>query len=510
MALHLKITKREGRRKLMRKSILLLSLGMAFAISCSPNLPSSSYDSSKTEVSSVADSGKGTNESSFEKDLSFAHDDSFPFEESFSDSSNESQSSGVLENARLLKGPEADDAPFDYREAQNKDYISFKRKLQSFAAELSDLIANRIYKEGENIAFSPLSIEMCLGLAIRCAGGETREELLSAIGVDYTTFNHFYSLFFRETCFESHSYANELQAMLRLANSIWVDDDVILRDLDLEDLANDYFCYSHEADFDGNNKMSNEAIAAFIKEKTNGMLNPELSLSPNTLFVLMNTLYLKDIWNGDGGDLSLAPSSYRFVNQNGNVSVKDLLSGHYLPGKAVEEKDFSYFFTSTYDGMIMTFLKPNEGQSAKIIFTKENIDKVLTSSYITDDSIKKEHYFTNCIFPEFTAECDMNLNQLFVEDLHIVSLFDNKTCDFSNVTDREDAYVDEIRHISKLEVDKKGIEGAAVTYMALAGSSAPDETWKDVYENFVVDKEFGFILSRGDAVAFSGIITNID
>ena len=44
--------------------------------------------------------------------------------------------------------------------------------------------------------------------------------------------------------------------------------------------------------------------------------------------------------------------------------------------------------------------------------------------------------------------------------------------------------------------------------MAMCGSAAP--LYKEVYETFVVDKEFGYILTYKDAVLFSGITTNID
>ena len=46
--------------------------------------------------------------------------------------------------------------------------------------------------------------------------------------------------------------------------------------------------------------------------------------------------------------------------------------------------------------------------------------------------------------------------------------------------------------------------------MAYAGAVGPDE-YTDVYETFVVDQEFGFILTNynGDVI-FSGAVTNID
>ena len=71
-------------------------------------------------------------------------------------------------------------------------------------------------------------------------------------------------------------------------------------------------------------------------------------------------------------------------------------------------------------------------------------------------------------------------------------------------------YCNMIRHISKLQVNKKGIEGAAVTIMEEYGEAMPSEKYKIVDEEFLVDKAFGFVLiDRYDIPVFSGIVTNI-
>ena len=93
------------------------------------------------------------------------------------------------------------------------------------------------------------------------------------------------------------------------------------------------------------------------------------------------------------------------------------------------------------------------------------------------------------------------------KSFNIKSLFDD-SCDFSNITTAK-VSCSEIKHILKLMVNNKGIEGAALTYEVLAGAVGPDE-YTDVYETFPVDKEFGFVLTRNNAILFSGIIFNID
>ena len=81
--------------------------------------------------------------------------------------------------------------------------------------------------------------------------------------------------------------------------------------------------------------------------------------------------------------------------------------------------------------------------------------------------------------------------------------------DLSNITD-EDVYCEGIYHKTKLIVDKTGIEGAAVTIMPVCAEAAPDETYTKVYYDFIVDRDFIFIMkNRYDVTLFSGIITEI-
>ncbi|MDE6060358.1 MAG: serpin family protein, partial [Clostridia bacterium] len=63
-----------------------------------------------------------------------------------------------------------------------------------------------------------------------------------------------------------------------------------------------------------------------------------------------------------------------------------------------------------------------------------------------------------------------------------------------------------IQHVTDLTVNKKGIEGAAVTVIKGAMSSRPAEIKLD----FVIDKAFGFIITDRDNVTlFSGVVNKI-
>lgn len=391
----------------------------------------------------------------------------------------------------------------------DEDYKAFKNKMKLFSSSLSESLLKQEYIKNENLAFSPLSIELALGLAVSSSNNETRDELLNAFDIDYDTFNKYYKAYFTDSLLENEDNNGKIYSQIKTYNSIWIDDEIELKDEGLDNLLNDYYCYSFEADFNNKNKRSNDAIRQFNKEKTNGLIDQDLNISKETLFVLMNTLYLKDVWDDIGRDLPYASSEYKFKNIDGNTSSKSLLDGYYNSGKAIETDTYSAFNTSTYSGMRLYFIKPNDGVNINTLFNKEIIDYVSTSSnYIINDSEKQEKYLTKCIFPEFKADSAIDLKETLSKDFNIKNLFDPESCDFSNLSNNK-VYCDDIKHIAKLDVNKTGIEGAAITMMAMCGESAHVE-YEIVRETFVVDKEFIFVLTNGNIILFSGIVTNID
>lgn len=416
--------------------------------------------------------------------------------------------SGVsaLRGANLLREPsKTTKAAFN-----SKEYDNFKEKLKTFSNKFSETYLSQAYEDGKNLTISPLSLEMCLGLAVCGSSGETRQEILNAFDIDYETFKKYYKGFYWEFNESRKSENNEPMFDISNTNSIWIDEDVALLDSGLDELKDDYYCYSYKTDF--KKDKAGEQISAFIEQESKGLLKPELHFNPLTLFVLMNTLYLKDIWNMEGDNLEFSedPEHY-FTNSDNKISTKKLLKSYYSAGRAIKTDDYSGFYTKTCNGFKIYFVKPNEGKELKNVFNKETMDYVLGNNYITEDNVNKEWYFTRCIFPEFEGDCDTELKDILSQNFNIRSLFDSDHCNFSNLTD-EKVYCEGVTQIAKLEVNKKGIEGAAVTFMPVCGEAMRDdeEPYTSIYEDFLVDKEFGYILTYKDSVVFSGVVTNID
>ena len=66
-------------------------------------------------------------------------------------------------------------------------------------------------------------------------------------------------------------------------------------------------------------------------------------------------------------------------------------------------------------------------------------------------------------------------------------------------------------HKAKLEVNRKGIEAAAVTVVGMNGTAAPiDPVYKKVYLDFIVEKAFGYVIEKDNGIVLvSGVIKTI-
>ena len=398
-----------------------------------------------------------------------------------------------------LLGKPAKAEPLSYSESHTEVFTAFKDKADSFAAKFATA-AYEDNKKDANFTVSPISVFMALSLAAQCAGGDTRGEILSALGTSYDELTSNISTLYCSLVTESKS------TVLNLTNSIWVNEGTPVKQECINTLSDTFYSYSYAADFLHDNKNANLALRKFVKDQTRGLIDHEFELSEETLFVLMNALYLKAIWNNYGRDLPMTDNAYTFTAKDGTTTSKKLVQGYYFGGRAYEAEEYSAFYTQTSNGYKLKFLLPKDGHGVDEVFTAENLSTVNAikdyGEYNEDNTVQ---YKTRCFFPEYECSYNGDLIPILKDKFGITTLFDDR-CDFSTLTDAP-CYCSEAKHITNLVVDKKGIEGAAVTYIAGAGAAAPMET---VYADFVIDRAFGFIITdQQDVTLFSGVVNKI-
>ena len=369
----------------------------------------------------------------------------------------------------------------DYRNDEFKDFFTC---VDRFAAR----ITYEIYSDSnsyDNLAISPISIYMALALAAECASGETRDEILGALGVSYEELSEYtkylYSL--SNQTYYANRKVDEVSALAQLSNSMWADDGITLKKTGVDNLAGNYNCDIYSVDFGGDE--ANKAINAYVNDKTHGLIDGGIELSPETFITLINTFYLKEIWNPDGDELSFTNDSYAFANADGSTTDTKLLRGYYNNGRAYDGEGYTSFYTTTEHGYQIKFIVPKDGYTIDDVFTADNIYNVnnIEKYGHVDDENRLLHH-TRVFFPEYEASFDNDIADILSSKLGIEKLFSFEECNFSSITDAP-VYCDGVVHKCNLEVNKKGIEGAAVTYIPLNGSAGPGE-YENVYHDYIV------------------------
>ena len=422
--------------------------------------------------------------------------------------------------ASLLKEPEV---KYNQISSYNKDeYDKFVDTLNTFSSRITEDSVNYFNEKNENFSVSPLSLYMALALVVECSSGNTRQEILDELNMTYEQVNTFTKTLFelstkQATKKNDEDESTEILSEELVTNSIWIDNEIPLFEECLEKLALEYYCYSHEVDFNGNNKEANKRITEFVKEQTKGLIDSDFELSEDAAIALINTLYLKFNWHDEGEGLTYTSKEYEFTNYDNSITNTKLVRGDYWSGRVYKEETFSSFFTKNFNGYKLQFIVPNDGYTLNEVYTKENIDKMIKmDDYNSFDEETKTIYYTKCLFPEFETRCDIDYKKLFVEnsEYDIQKLFG--IADFSNLVDyanwNNTLYCDRIIHQTKLNVEKKGVEGAAVTIVVMNSESAMEtpQDYKYVYEDFEVTKNFGFVITdKYDSVLFTGVVNNV-
>lgn len=412
-------------------------------------------------------------------------------------------------NSRLLGAPKAVEK-VDHSALRTDEYRRFAGSVEAFNAKFA-AAAYAEYGGAENFAVSPVSVYMALAMAAECAAGDTRQELLNALDVTHDGLKTHFSTLYRSLEVE-HVADGKVTGLLDLSDSIWVDDAVSVKQPCITDLSEKYYAYSYSADFARDNAEANKAVRDFIKKQTRGLIDRDLDMSERTVFALVNALYLKTVWNMFGDDLPFADGQFDFTAKDGTVTQTRLLQGAYNAGRAAEFDTFTAFYTSTAHGYKIKFLLPKLGYGLDEVFCAENIAAVnAISDHREYDAETDTRYVTRVLFPEYKCKFDGDISSVLEREFGVDLLFKNpdaypEGCDFSTLTDRP-CFCESVRHVTDLTVDKKGIEGAAVTVMIGAGAAPPTVT---VEADFTVDRAFGFIITDSRNVTlFSGAVHNV-
>ncbi len=379
-------------------------------------------------------------------------------------------------------------------------------RLTGFSAKMYSLMT-----EGDNadanFTVSPVSIYFALAMLHYSGDDGVKREVEEFTGMTAADFEASAELFkwLEKTHLDERG---EVAARLSLSNSAWINEDKaeLYDDGELQLMAEKLLNSVESAPFLSDNEEANKKVKEFIKEKTGGLIDRDFGIPAEMVLALVNTLYFKDNWDLYGDDL---PTVKKYFTARDGVKTGDFVTGHYSRGQ-IAETGCSYFFTAeTSQGYKMKFILPKDGFGVSDVMSGENLALVnSTSDFGFTDGNGAEHY-TRCVFPEFKSESDTDLKALLMN----AGFLDHAFTGYDSRLLAKDSDVElaltKMQHVAKLNVDKKGVEGAAVTVLVGEATSAPFDEPDRYYHDFILGREFAFILTDpADVILFAGHVAD--
>ena len=313
---------------------------------------------------------------------------------------------------------------------------------------------------GRNLLLSPVSLSMCLSMLLPGAAGETRSEMIQALGYGEMDLAGIVSQ--NRLAFEN-LYRREDALEVRLANSVWCLKNYPFSQAFLDGASKDFFATIRSIDWNGDADPL-ALINRWASDNTNGRIPKILDvLDPNAVMVLMNALYFKGEWQIPFANEFTSPRP--FTRSDGTVVQPETMSG--AESFRIRETADRISVAMPYKtGMAMVLTVPKTGGAAGALPQDLLTDlagwKEWTSSYIALQ------------VPKFGFSTTIDLKE-FLKGLGMKKAFGD-AADFSGLG--PSALEDGIRISDALQktfiaVTEKGTEAAAVTVEVMVGGGPP-------------------------------------
>ncbi len=345
--------------------------------------------------------------------------------------------------------------------------------MSGFNGQLIDYLNKNGFGE-ENYMVSPASYRAALALAVAGADGETRDELIKAMGFnDMDEVNTWYNGVLEAV--ENFQNSKAPMGDFTILNSIWNNTSNVGN---FEEAYVKYVQehYGAEANAASSAEITDK-VNKWVEKNTRGLI-PTIAddLSDKTA-VLVNTVYLKTAWFNEFED---------FMTEEGDFTT--------ITGDKVK-KDFMYQ-THRY-----SYYEDEKGKLV-VIPMFGNIDAIFVLGEIDDVKAAIEKATTTEVevkLPKLDLDSEFGTEQLvgFLKDSGAQLPFDKTgNADFSIMCSDTNWYISDIIQKTHLNMNEQGIEATAATAVIMAlGTAMPDES---LPKQFYADQPFKFMLCESN------------
>lgn len=329
--------------------------------------------------------------------------------------------------------------------------------------------------DDKNYMVSPFSLKMAMSLAANGANGITKDEILTAFGIDNLDS---YNTAAKELI---ERYEGTSSVKLNVANSIWLNKDVAGKDIKFTDeykkLVSEYYKGTASEEDAKNIAMK---INSWVEKKTNNKIKNLLPEGDaKFLSVLVNTIYFKGEWAEQFEEY--ATKEEDFTDRNGKIEKTDFM-----------HKTERYRFYED-ENMKMVRVPYKGGKTAMYLVLPTNEDKMDIATALDN----MNSYEVRLSFPKFKTEYSLSFKEI-LKHIGIEKAFEKWEAEFDEVMfkgvkEGENVYVDDVLQKTFIEVDENGTEAAAATAVIMNKATSIGPGMEEIKE-FKADRPFIYFI----------------
>ena len=311
-----------------------------------------------------------------------------------------------------------------------------------------------------NRVCSPLNVYMALAVLAEITDGDTRQEILAALGSDDLEDLRTQAKAVWRSVYRQDGAVNSV-----LANSLWLDQGESFRQETVDLLAENDYASVYRGEM-GSEELD-KALRDWLDEQTGGLLKKATKtaqFSPDTVLALASTVYFQSKWTEEFSKSNTREGTFHGLS--GDTSADFLRSDGadtYYWGEG-----FAAYGKLLESGGTMWFFLPDEGVTP-------------------EDLLAGEDVFT-------------------LASMGISRVFNPAQADFSPISENA-LCLSQTDHAARLAIDEEGVTAAAYTLMDAAGAARPPEEEVD----FRLDRPFlTMVTSQDGLLLFAGIVCDIE
>lgn len=396
--------------------------------------------------------------------------------------------SGAIAPLQAVTLPEA--IPFENYEArsvqrkENPVDADLLAALNGFAYESAAQIIGRDSQNGKSACYSPLSLYFALAIAATGAAGETQTELFSLLGAaDAQSLSAKCGSFFRAL------YADNNAVKLRLADSLWIDDSFEPEAAFVQNAAEHFYADTFRADLASREAM--DAMAAWINERTAGLLEPSFEPDPRTLLCILNTIYFKGAWEAPFDEQNTIEET--FYRADGTEVPRAFMHATFTNQGYLKGEGYAKTSLRLADGSRMVLILPDEGKSVADFLASKALAAAIEAEEEGFGEVK-------VALPQFDHFSDLELTDA-LRNMGVIEAF-RPEADFSGIVGAGDeCFIGQVLHQCRVRVNEEGLEAAAYTAIIMRALGALQGSAEIAF-----DRPFLYALvDQSGAVLFLGV-----